>query len=98
MASTLLEFGNAKVEDVSEFSELLRNFLGQMIDKKYWKVNDRNCFGPILYAGNARDPRDGTYSIVIQVWSDHADTLFCIIDEFLRDCKSSLEYKRDDKR
>ncbi len=48
-----------------------------------------------MCTGAMRDPRDGTYSIAIQVWGGHADTLFCAMDTFLGNCDASMCERRD---
>jgi len=97
MASTLVEFGHADGRDVCMFSSFLKDFLEQMVDRKYWGGSSDH-FGPIWYVGSMCDPRDGTYSIAISVWADYADTLFWLMDEFLRTYDTNMEYERNDKR
>lgn len=97
MASTLLKFGHAKEEDVCAVALLLHCFLEQVAHEKDWKIGN-NYFGPIHCSGCMRDPRDGKYSIAIQIWSEHADTLFTAIDKFFSDWSIFVEYERKDTK
>jgi len=97
MTSTVLEFGEIPSEDVDVFSLQLRSFLEGIISREYFGEASPERFGPILFVGPLRDPRDGTYLILLQTYVKHADTLFCALDEFSNACYISLEYERSDK-
>lgn len=98
MASIIIELGCVSGSNADELSKQLQNFIGSVISEKYWGEHTTNRFGPIVFVGALRDPRDGTYSIFAQVWSEHADTLFCIIDEFFQRNGASVKYERIDTK
>ncbi len=97
MASTLLEFGHAEEKDVCAVCQLLYEFLKGIRETNKWEPGS-DGFGPIHCSSAMRDPRDGTYSIAIQIWSEYADVLFSAMDKFFSEWSILLEYKRKDTR
>ncbi len=96
MASTLLSFSDISQEEISEISEQLQKFIGSVISEKYWGEHTPYRFGPIIFVGVLKTPQDNTHTVFMQVWREHADTLFCMMDAFLGQHKIITEYERDD--
>jgi hypothetical protein len=94
----LLEFGVASEEDVEFFSEQLQEFLESVISREYFGETEKRRFGPILFVGVLKHPLDGKCSLFLQTINEHAETLFCALDEFSNKCSMFIEYERKDSR
>jgi len=97
MASVLLSFKKGNEKEVDDLSKSLQGFLEQVISREHWNNDNPIHFGPIWYVGVLKHPQDGSLTLFLQVWRNHAETLFCAIDAFFERCDFGVEYDRDDK-